>query len=475
MQKGYSNSNTTGKAGLFKALLVFIGLFLVSFYSEGQGVGINTNGVTPDPSAVLDVKSSNKGLLVPRMSTAQMNAIAGPAQSLIIFNTTTNCFEIYLGSWYPLSCVCNGVPATPGTITPSNPSPAIGASGITYTIAAVPGATTYNWKVPPGATITSGQGTTSITVTWGNNPGTITVNASNSCGTSGTQSISVLFVNGVHSTFTPTYTSSLITWTVPASVATVTITISGAGGGSGAAFNPNVSAGGLGARVVASLAVVPGEILNIYLGQQGLNSTSSCDGGAGGVGGLDNDEAGGPGYGDTNNTPWYNAPGWGAGGGGGAASSIRVGGTASVNRVIVAGGGGGAGTDYNVELYGASYGQGGNGGQPGTNGAGYYVGEAGKGGTLTAGGAATLYNNGACTPAGETSTAGGFGYGGNGGMSKVTCEWGGGGGGGGYYGGSGGCGGGGGGGYSYAGGSGVTQISVTAGVNAGNGSVTITW
>ncbi|HTA27570.1 MAG TPA: glycine-rich protein, partial [Bacteroidia bacterium] len=414
------------------AILSFIFLS-VSFQSFGQGVGINTNGVKPDPSAVLDVKSSDKGMLVPRMTTTQRNTIPAPAQSLIIYNTVTNCFEIYLGSWYPLSCVCAGVPATPGAITPSNPSPAVNATGITYTIAAIAGATTYNWKVPPGATITSGQGTTSITVNWGINSGTITVAASNNCGTSGTQSLSVVLVNGVHSTFAPAYTPSLITWTVPASVGTVTITISGAGGGSCAGFTPYPGTGGLGAQIQAKLAVIPGELLNIYLGQQGLSSTSSSDGGAGGLGGLNNDEAGGAGYGDTNNTPWYNPPGWGAGGGGGGASSIRVGGSASVNRVIVAGGGGGAGHDYNVELNTLADGIGGNGGQPGTNGGGVNIAEAGKGGTLIAGGAATVYNTGACNPQAETSTAGGFGYGGNGGMSKVTCEYGGGGGGGGGY------------------------------------------
>jgi hypothetical protein len=54
-------------------------------------------------------------------------------------------------------------------------------SNITYTIAAVAGATSYNWTVPAGATIVSGQGTTTINVNYaaGASSGNISVNASN--------------------------------------------------------------------------------------------------------------------------------------------------------------------------------------------------------------------------------------------------------------------------------------------------------
>ncbi len=457
-------------------LCVFLFLLAaVNVFGQG-GIGISTTGVAPDPSSILDVKSDSKGFLVPRMSTAQMNAIHAPAQSLIIYNTTTNCFEIYIGAaWLQISCVCNGVPATPGAITPSNPAPLACSAGITYTIAAVAGASLYNWTVPFGATITAGQGTTSITVTWGSTSGNVTVIASNSCGSSGVRILPVNLTNGSHGTISFAYTGGLQTWTVPACISSVTIAITGAGGNAAYAFS-QAAAGGKGALVNATLTVNPAEILNIYLGQKGAISTSSCDGGAGGIGGFNNDEGGGAGYGDTNNTPWYNLPGWGAGGGGGGASSIRVGGTDVQNRVIVAGGGGGGGADYNTELYGNTYGVGGDGGQPATNGAGRNVNERGNAGTIAAGGASVVLNTGACTPNAFASTAGGFGNGGNGGMSKITCEWGGGGGGGGgYYGGSGGCGGGGGGGYSYTGGPGVTTISVTAGSNTGNGTATITW
>jgi uncharacterized protein (TIGR02145 family) len=63
-------------------------------------VAINSTGVAPDNSAILDVQSSNKGLLLPRLSTAEMNAIVSPAEGLMIFNTTVKSLCWFDGeSW----------------------------------------------------------------------------------------------------------------------------------------------------------------------------------------------------------------------------------------------------------------------------------------------------------------------------------------------------------------------------------------
>ena len=50
-------------------------------------VGITTDGSLPDNSAMLEVKSTTKGLLLPRMTQAQRNAIASPAAGLMIYQT----------------------------------------------------------------------------------------------------------------------------------------------------------------------------------------------------------------------------------------------------------------------------------------------------------------------------------------------------------------------------------------------------
>ena len=53
-----------------------------------QSLSVNTDGSTAHPSALLDVKSTAKGVLVPRMSKANKNAIAAPATGLLIFQDT---------------------------------------------------------------------------------------------------------------------------------------------------------------------------------------------------------------------------------------------------------------------------------------------------------------------------------------------------------------------------------------------------
>lgn len=52
-----------------------------------QGVAINTDGTTADPSAMLHVKSSTSGFLLPTMTTAQRTAIVHPATGLLVYQT----------------------------------------------------------------------------------------------------------------------------------------------------------------------------------------------------------------------------------------------------------------------------------------------------------------------------------------------------------------------------------------------------
>lgn len=63
--------------------------------SMAQAVGIGTN--TPNPAAQLDISSTNKGLLIPRLTDAERNAIVSPVQGLLIFNTSANSFQFYNG------------------------------------------------------------------------------------------------------------------------------------------------------------------------------------------------------------------------------------------------------------------------------------------------------------------------------------------------------------------------------------------
>ncbi len=90
---------------LINLVLIISSMVIMSAQMNGQNVGIGANTFTPDNSALLELKSTSAGLLIPRMTTAQRNAIANPAQSLLIYNLTTKCLEIYEDSaWQQIWC-----------------------------------------------------------------------------------------------------------------------------------------------------------------------------------------------------------------------------------------------------------------------------------------------------------------------------------------------------------------------------------
>jgi hypothetical protein len=81
-----------------KTRSLFLALFLMMSSALFAQVGINTDNSAPDGSAMLDVKSTGKGFLPPRMTTDQMNSIITPAQGLIVYNITVNSLYWFNGS-----------------------------------------------------------------------------------------------------------------------------------------------------------------------------------------------------------------------------------------------------------------------------------------------------------------------------------------------------------------------------------------
>jgi len=74
-----------------------------NFFNNGGSVGVNTSN--PDPSAYIEISGTSKGILIPRMTTAERNLINSPAEGLQIFNLTTKCLEFFVyGSWQRMSC-----------------------------------------------------------------------------------------------------------------------------------------------------------------------------------------------------------------------------------------------------------------------------------------------------------------------------------------------------------------------------------
>jgi hypothetical protein len=78
-----------------KQLYCLLTLFMCLSVSSTAQVGINSDGNNPDPSAMLDIKSTEKGLLTPRMTRVQMMAISSPANGLVVFCTTDNKFYVF--------------------------------------------------------------------------------------------------------------------------------------------------------------------------------------------------------------------------------------------------------------------------------------------------------------------------------------------------------------------------------------------
>lgn len=85
-------------------VVIFVLTFLSTNFLHAQSVAINTDGTTAHSSAILDVKSTTKGILSPRMTTAQRTAIATPVAGLLVYDTDTNSFLFYNGTaWGNLS------------------------------------------------------------------------------------------------------------------------------------------------------------------------------------------------------------------------------------------------------------------------------------------------------------------------------------------------------------------------------------
>ena len=159
----------------------FITLYLFAIAASGQNnVGIGLNN--PAPSAMLDIYSTSKGLLIPRMSSAQRNTIASPlANGLLVFDIDTGCVMVYdsvVTSWFNLcsgsgsgaggvtgATGANGLPGTTGATGATGPSGTQGNTGLVGPTGA------QGTTGPAGATglqgMTGAQGATGLQGTTG--------------------------------------------------------------------------------------------------------------------------------------------------------------------------------------------------------------------------------------------------------------------------------------------------------------------
>lgn len=193
-------------------LFIVLILFVLSVSINAQdNVGIGTN--TPNTSAKLDITANDKGVLIPRLTSAQRLAIPSPANGLLVYDTDADCFYYYVAvstSWVSLCAAgvgatgptgingatgatgATGVTGATGDTGPTGPTGLQGATGATGLIGptGVQGVTGATGLIGPtgaqGATGATGiQGTTGATGLQGNTGATGSIGVTGSTGATG--------------------------------------------------------------------------------------------------------------------------------------------------------------------------------------------------------------------------------------------------------------------------------------------------
>ncbi|MBS1617135.1 MAG: fibronectin type III domain-containing protein [Bacteroidetes bacterium] len=203
-----------------------------------RNVGIGTT--SPSASAALDITSTTQGVLYPRLTTQQRDAIPAPALGLTLFNTTTGCLEFYVnGSWQAIGCGCTAAPSPPTRIYGSFTG-LCATSPQTFTVTPVAGASSYIWTVPgdTAAVIEPVGNGSSVNITFNGTSTSYTLNvaASNSCGistpisqsvTTGTSTLSAPVLNPITAA---TSTSVTVSWPAVVNAMGYTIDVSTSAG-----------------------------------------------------------------------------------------------------------------------------------------------------------------------------------------------------------------------------------------------------
>lgn len=240
----------------FTKITFTIVLFFLIVKSIAQ-VGISaTAGYVPNPNAMLDISSTSKGLLIPRMNTAQRSAISPTPQGLQVYDTQTNTFWYYNGTtWINLGAGGAGPWAISGNNISNTNTGFVGIN-----------------KSNPQATLDLGG---NMAITGEIKPGGISGTAGQILQNNG---------NGTMSWFDKCdfpnsriyYQGSNMTFTVPNGITKLWIEVWGAGAGGN-----SLGGGGGGGYASMVAAVVPNSAFTVTVGQGGNGGSNFATSGGG--------------------------------------------------------------------------------------------------------------------------------------------------------------------------------------------------
>ncbi len=413
-------SINTSRSRLWTVLSVlFISLLLLNGRSFAQGVGISESTITPDASAILELRSASRGFMLPRLATG---SISSPARGLLIYNGTTdgNFLSFYNGTWNTLATLAS--PTFTGTVTIPTPF-TLGATSVTSTgtqlnylssATGTTGTTSTNLVfstspvlTTPDIGVATATSVNKVAISPPTTSATLTLADGSTLATSGANSITLtstaatnvtlpttgtLATTGVLIGITTLTTLSVSPYSPTAGTTKMLVYIVGGGGQGGGSIASNGNAGGGGGAGGVVIDVIAHSGATTYAFSVGAAGSGAAAGASGNPGG---------------NTTFN-----GVTANGGAGGTVGLGTIGSVR----AGGAGGAAAGGSINIPGMN---GGHGvkivnttffGLAGTGGSSVFgSGGAGRTGSSGVGNVATGYGAGGGGALGATSFAGGAG------------------------------------------------------------------